>query len=123
MAGCCTGVKELIILSQRKDDDAARVLARGPADADAALHNAVDLAVALGLSMFLVIIFHVAVGRLIRQGADGARPEGLSFSENDFRVIVGLALVLSGEIQVDIRLLVSLKSQEGLKGDIKAILF
>ena len=44
------------------------------------------------------------------------------FAKDNLRVIVRLTLVLAGEVQVDIRLLISLKAQEGLKRDIKALL-
>ncbi len=74
-----------------------------------------------GASLFIVI-FHIAEGRLIRQRTDGSCPEGLSCTENNLRIFVGLTLVITGEVQVDIRLLVSLKSQEGLKGNIKSLL-
>ncbi len=34
-----------------------------------------------------------------------------------------IGLILSGEVQVDIRLLISLESKEGLKGNVKALLW
>ena len=36
---------------------------------------------------------------------------------------MGLTLIFSGKVKVDIRLLIPLKSKERLKGDIKSILF
>ena len=74
------------------------------------------------LASLLIIILHITESRLVRQRTDGSRPEGLAFSENNLRIAVGLTLIVAGEVQVDIRLLVSLKSQEGLKGNIKAVL-
>ena len=114
--------KGINLLPQREDNDAARVLSRGPAHAHAALDNPVDLAVSLSGAPLLVVFLHIAVGRLVRKSADGAGPEGLSLAENHLGVVVGLALVLAGEVQVNIWLLVPLKTQECLKGDVKAIL-
>ena len=102
--------KGLDHLAQGKNNDSARMLSRGPADADAALDDPVDLAVPLRLAMLLKIIFHIAVSRFIRQGADGPCPEGLSLSEDHLRIIVGAALIFSGKVQVDIRLLIAFKS-------------
>ena len=108
------------ILPEGQHDDASRVLARGPADAGAAQDNAVDLAVPLVKAPLFIIFLHVAEGGLVRQGADGSGSEGLSGAEDHLRIFVGLALVLSGKVQVNIRLLVALKAQEGLKGNVKA---
>ena len=102
--------------------DAAGMLAGGTPHAHAALDDPVDLAGALVLAPLLVIVFHIAEGRLVRQGTDGPGPEGLALSEDDLRVLVGLGLVVAGEIQVDIRLLVPLEAQEGLEGNVKAVL-
>ena len=44
-------------------------------------------------------------------------------SENDLGIGVRLGLVFTGEVQVDVRLLIALKAKEGLKGDVKAVLF
>ena len=88
-----------------------------------ALNDPVNLTVALSLSPFLIIIFHIAEGRLVRQGANGPCPEGLAVAEDNLRVIVGLTLVFSGEVQVNIRLLVPFKSEEGFKRNVKSVLF
>ena len=85
-------------LSQGKDHDAAGVLASGAPYAHAALYDPVDLAVSLPLPMLLKIVLHIAEGRLVRQGADGPCPEGLALSKDHLRVIVGAALVFSGEV-------------------------
>ena len=86
------------LLPQGKHDDSARVLSRGPAHAHTALDDAVDLTVALAAAPLLIIFLHVTVGRLVRQGADGARPEGLALAENNLRVVVGLTLIFTGEV-------------------------
>ena len=110
------------VLPVGQNDDTARMLARGSSNPHTALDNPVNLTVALPVSPLLIVILHIAVSRLVRQRTDGARPVGLSFSKDNLRVVVGLTLVLTGEVQVDIRLLVSLEAQEGLKGDIVPVL-
>ena len=115
--------KGVDLLSQGKHDDAPRMLSRSPPHSHAALNDAVDLAVALSASPFLIIFFHIAEGRLVRQGADGPCPEGLALAEDNLRVVVGLTLVFSGKVQVNIRLLVPLKSEESFKWNIKSVLF
>ena len=115
--------KGMDFLSVGQHHDTARMLACGTAHAHTALHDPVDLTVPLVLASFLVIILHITEGRLVRQRADGSGPEGLSLSENHLGVFMGLGLIITGKVQVDIRLLVSLESQEGLKRDVKAFLF
>ena len=115
--------KGIDFLAQGKYDNTARVLSRGAAHAHAALHDPVDLAIALPCPPLLIILLHITESRLIRQCADGAGTEGLPLSKNDLGVIVGLTLIFTGEVKVDIRLLIPLKSKEGLKGNIKPVLF
>ena len=98
------------------------MLSRGSSHPDTALDDTVNLTVPFMYAVFLIVILHIAVSRLIRQCTDGSRAEGLAFSEDNLRIVMSLTLVLAGEVQVDIRLLVSLESQECLKGDVEAIL-
>ena len=114
--------KLLNIPSNGKNNDPSRVLARGPAHSGAALDDPVDLTVPLPLSPLFIIIFHIAECRLLRQSTDSSRLKGLSRTENNLYIPVGFSLIIPGEVQVDIRLLVSFKSQESFKGDIKSFL-
>ena len=84
--------------------------------------NTVNLTGPLVNATFFKIILHVTEGRLIRQGCNGSGTEGLSRAEDNLSIFMRLGLVLTGEIQVDIRLLVSLESQERLKRNIKSVL-
>ena len=95
------------LLPHRQHHDAARMLSRGAPHAHAALHDAVDLARALVLPALLIVVPDIAKRRLVRQRADRPRTECLPVSKDHFRIFVRLALILPGEIQVDIRLLVS----------------
>ena len=67
-------------------------------------------------------MLHITIRRLIRQSTDGTCTEGLPGAEDNLRIFVRLGLILSGEIQINIRLLISLKAQEGFKGNIKTVL-
>ena len=106
--------------SNGKNDNTAWVLACGPAHTCAALDNTVDLAVPLSLSPFFIVILYIAESCFLRQGADGSGLKSLARAENNLYIPVGFSLIIAGEIQVDIRLLVSLKSQESFKGNVKS---
>ena len=108
------------IFTERKNDDTARMLSGGSPDTRTSLYDPVDLAVSLVHATLFVIIFHITERCLVRQRTDGSGTEGLSRTEDNLCIFVCLTLVLTGEIQVDIRLLVSLKSKERLKRNIKS---
>ena len=72
-------VPDLVLL--RDDDEAARVLARGALDVDAAGGEAVFLRLGDGLLALGEIFFDVAVGRLVRQRADGSGAVAVSFAK------------------------------------------
>ena len=90
--------KRIDHLAERQNNDTSRMLSRCPPYADTSLNDPVDLTISLSLSMLLKIIFHISVGRLICQSTDGTRTERLSFTEDNLRVIVGAALVFTGEV-------------------------
>ena len=112
----------LHILVVRDHHQAAGVLARGTADAHAAQGQAVFLRPAGHDAVFLQILLHKAVGRLFRQSTDGTRTEYLGLTEHFNGVTVSPGLIFAGEVQVDIRHLAAAEAQEGLKGDVKAVL-
>ncbi len=112
--------KGVDLLSKRQNHDAAGVLPRRPPDARAALCEALELTAALADPAVLAVSERVAVGRLVRHRRDGPCLEGLLVAEDYLRIRMRLRLVLAGEIQVDIRLLVALKAQERLKRNVKA---
>ena len=89
-------------------NNTARVLAGGTAHADTAVHDPGDLTVPLAHPALFIIIFYLTKRRLIRQSTDGSRTEGLSFSKDNLRVPMRISLVITGEVQVDIRLFVCL---------------
>ena len=101
----------------------AGVLAGGAAHTHTALCQTVHLGIGGGLALLLQILLHHAEGGLFRQGADGTGPEHLGLAEHLDGVTVGLGLIFAGEVQVDIRHLAAAVAQEGLEGDVKAVLF
>ena len=107
------------IFTKRKNDDTARMLSGGTTDTCASLHDPVDLAVSLVHTTLFVIIFHITERCLIRQRTDRSGTESLSRTKDYFCIFMCLTLILTGEVQVDIRLFVSLESQESLKRNIK----
>ena len=70
----------------------------------------------------LQVLLHVPVGSLLRHRADGSGPEHLGLPEHLNSVAVGPGLVLAGEVQVNVRHLAAAEAQEGLKGDVEAVL-
>ena len=73
-------------------------------------------------SSVVQIFLHVAVSGLFRHGADGAGPEHVALAEELKGVFVGVGLVFAREVQVDVGDLVAAEAQEGLKGDVEAVL-
>ena len=71
---------------------------------------------------FFQILDRVAVGCLVRQTGNRAGPEHMVMSEQFFHVVVRPILIFAGEVQIDIRHLVALKSQEDFKRNVKAVL-
>ena len=96
------------------------MLAGGTAHAYTALNNTVDLAVSLPGSPFLIIFLYITESRFIRQCTNGSCTESLALTENNLRIVMGLTLIFTGEIEVNIRLFISFKSKEGFKRNIMA---
>ena len=91
------------------------------ADTGTALYNTVDLTVTLVLSPLFIIIFHITKCSFFRKSTNGSCLKCLALSEDNLRVPVGIGLIFSGKVQVDIRLLVTFKSEECLKRDVKPL--
>ena len=72
------------------------------------------------MSALLIIILHISKCRLICQRTNGSGFERMPFSEDDLCIPVRFCLIVSGKVQVDIRFLVSFKSKEGLKRNVKS---
>ena len=106
----------------RKHDDAARVLSGRPADTHAAGRQSLDLTAFFCLPDVLKIMQGVAVSCFVRHGTDRPGLEGLPLAEYHFRIGLGNPLLIAGEIEVYVRLLVTLEAKESLKRNVKTVL-
>ena len=110
------------LLPHREHDDTARMLPCGAPHAHTALHNAVNLTGPLVFPALLIIVFHISKSSLVRQCTDRPGAEGLPISKDHLCIFMCLTLILAREIQVYIRLLVSLKAQKRLERNVKSVL-
>ena len=98
-----------------KNDDTAGMLSGGSVNTGTSCNDTVDLTVTFMYTLFFVIVFYITKSGFFRQRTYGAGTEGLPRAENYFRIFVGLTLVLTGEVQVDIRgLFVARKVSKGI---------
>ena len=101
----------------------AGVLAGGALYAHAALHQAVLLRVAALDAPLLQVLAHIADRRSCPPGVPMVPARNTCpVAEKLHHLVVGLGLVFSGEVQVDVGHLVPGKAQEYLKGDVEAVL-
>ena len=113
--------KLLNFLSNRKYNNTSRMLSCGTADSGASLYNSINLTVTFMHAALFEIVFHITERRLLRKGTDGSCFEGLAFTEDNLCVSVGVCLVFTGEVKVNIRLFISLESKESFERDIKSL--
>ena len=105
----------------RHYDYASGMLARGLSRSDAAIGKPCFLRFGDIYIVLLTIMLHIAVSGLLHYARNGACTEGMPFAEHDFGKFMRDRLVFSGEIQVDIRGLISLEAEEGFKGYLVAV--
>ena len=111
------------LFPHRKNNDTTRMLSRSTTHPDTSKYDPVNFTVSLMYAALFIIIFDITECRLIRQRTDRSCLKGLSLPEDNFGVFMCLTLVLSGKVQVDIRLFISLESKERLERDIKSRFF
>ena len=109
------------ILPHGQHYDTAGMLPGASSDTGTSLDDPINLAVPLMDLVFVVVIFHITESSLVRHRRDRPRTVSLSMAEDYLRVFMRLTLVLPGEIQIDIRLLIPHKAEESLKRNVKAI--
>ena len=102
--------------------DAAGVLPRGSFDAGAAANEPLFLGARHHAAALLEVFLHIAIGRLLCDGGDGAGPKHVPRCEQRFCKLVRLRLIFPGEVEVDVGNLFARKAHEGLKGDVKPVL-
>ena len=115
--------KGVNILAHRKNNDSSRVLSGTSSDTRTTAYDTVNLTATFLDSSFFVIILNISIGSFIRQSSDCTGTVCLSRSENNFGIFMCLTLVFTREVKVNIRFLISLKSKEGFKRDIKSVFY
>ena len=116
MLNRCKGIN---LFPHRQYYDTSRMLSGGPVDSHAALHNPVYLTISLMHTMLFIIILYITECGFICQRTNGSGTESLSRTKNYFCIFMGFTLVITGEIKINIRLFISLKSKECFKWNIK----
>ena len=106
-----------------KHDNTTRMLPGSPSYTGTALNNSVDFTITFMYSPLFKIILYITKSCLISQCAYGSCLKCLSFTKNNFRIFMSICLIFAGKIKVNIRFLVSFKSQESFKRNIKALFF
>ena len=112
-------VVDLVIV--RHNDHSARVLRRGALYSGAAYRKALHLCVVEFNAALLAVLLYEAICCLILNCGNSTRLEHVILAEQFFGVAVYLTLDLAGEVQVDIRRLVSLEAKERFKRYIVAV--
>ena len=112
----------IYLLLTRHDYDTAGVLSGSALDAHAVTDYAVCLRAAKGNSLTLKIFCHEAVCGLIGKSAECPGAEYVFRSEQLLGELMYLALHLTGEVEVDIRRLFSVKAEERFKGNVLTVL-
>jgi len=73
--------------------------------------------------LFFIVIADHRIGRFLGTSANRSGPKSIVFPEKMTDVFVDLALVISGEVQINVRDFVPLKSQKRFKGDVMPVLY
>ncbi len=110
------------LITHGQNHHAARVLSRGALHPDAAVCQALFFSVGNCFSPFLQVFKHKAKSGLFLQGTDGTGPEDMALAKQFLHIGMGGGLVLTAEIQVNVRHLVPLEAQEDLKGNVITVL-
>ena len=115
--------KFLNIPSDGKNNNSSRMLSCGTSYPCTALHNSVDFAITLSLSTFFIIVLDITKSCFLCQRTDCSRLKCLPRTENNLNVTVRFSLIITGKVQVNIRLFISFKSKEGFKRNIKSFFY
>ena len=115
--------KRINLLTHRQYYNTSRMLSCCSSNTYTALYNSIDFTGTFMLSTLFVIVLHISKRSLICQCTNGSCSEGLTVTKDNLCIFVRLTLIFTREIKVDIRLLISFKSKEGFKRNIKAIFY
>ena len=106
----------------RHNHDAGRMLARRRLDAHAAMGKPVDIGNMLLDALFLEELLDIAKGRLIGDSLDGTCAVDVVLAEEHLGILMCDWLIGTREVQIDIRDLIAIETEEDGKGDIMAVL-
>ena len=112
-------IVEYVVLF-RYDDDTAGMLSRGDLDVLTALRDSLPLGFSKHLSRLLLVLAHVVKRRALRYSADRTRAERMPATKHLLDVLMRRRLIFAGEVQVDIRRLISVETKENLKRDVES---
>ena len=108
------------ILTVGKNDNSSGVLPGGLSNIHDPFGQAVQFSCPAVNPFLLKILLNVAVRCLVRDTRNSTRAECLPGAEDDLGILMCLRLVFTGEVQVDIRLFISLESQECLERNVES---
>ena len=114
-------VVHLVII--RHNDHSARVLRRGALYSGAADGKTLHLGVVEFDPTLLAVLLHKAVCGLVLYCGNGACLEYMVLAEEFFCIAMYLTLDFTREVQVDIRRLIALESEERFERDIMAVAY
>ena len=114
--------KRIDVLAYGKYDDSAGVLTGSSSDTYKSLQHSVDLTFSLPLPKSVIELLYITVCRLVCQTCNGSCTESLPVSENNLCIFMCLTLIFTGEVQINIRFLISLESKECFKRNIESVL-
>ena len=115
--------KRMYLFSVWQYNNSAGMLSCWTFNAYASVYNSVDFTTSFTFALFFVIFFYITIYRFICKCSYGSCLICLSFSENYFNIGMCFRLILSWEVQVNIRLFIAVKTEKGLKWNIKSFFF
>ncbi len=121
VCGVLHGGEVLNIHILRHHHKAAGMLTCGAAHALAAVGKAQDFCVGALLAPLFQVLADIAEGGFLLQRTNRTCAEHLCLAEHLNGVTVGAALILAGEVEVNIGHLTAAVAEEGLKGDVEAV--
>ena len=105
----------------RYDDDPTWVLSGRPFDTGDTTDETIDFRIPIRQLILRLIPFDVAIRRLLSDRTDRSGTVDVIVTEQDFRIGMGLRLVFSTEVQIDIRYFIPFKSKERLERNVMTI--
>lgn len=83
----------------------------------------VNLCVRMLFVIFVKVLHDISVRRLGRNRTHRSGTENIFLTEKDFGVFMSIALIMPGEVQVDIGRFVTVEAEEGFKRDIVPVIY